>query len=419
LKHRFLIGLLGFSLLPAVSFSQIYKRTEIDIETFVEDLFSQQVEEIDYGELYENLLQVYINPVNLNSTNAEELQALYILNPIQINGFLDYREKFGPLISLYELQAIPGFNLETIYRLLPFVILENGEEKSNQPITERIIQEKNAYLMIRHRNIRETRRGFTAPDTLQNGRISSRYMGDPHDLYARFRMQHVKDFSLGFTLDKDAGEEFRWDHGSRRYGFNFLSYHFTLYQKGRWKALTLGDFQVQYGQGLVFGSGYSIGKGAETITTVKRSSMGIRPYTSAMEYGFFRGGAATYSLENIEISALLSNAPRDGIIQSLLDTMDNQEDFISSLLLSGYHRTPTEISNKSKAREYNVGGNITYKSNDNSFHFGINSLFSTYSQPFIRTDRIYNGFEFRGKNNHIHSAFFNYNFLKVVGQAKS
>ncbi|MEX2595147.1 MAG: helix-hairpin-helix domain-containing protein [Anditalea sp.] len=410
MNYKIIIGLLGLSLLPAFSFSQIYKKTEIDIEAFAEELFSIQEEEINYGELYESLLQVYLNPVNLNKTNAEELQALYILNPIQINSFMDYREKYGPLLSLYELQAVPEFNLEIIYRLLPFVTLDDGEGKASQSITERIITEKNAYLMIRHRRVWETRRGFSAPDTLNNGRLSSRYLGDPQDLYVRFRIQHAKDFSLGFTLDKDAGEEFRWDHASKRYGFNFLSYHFTFYQKGRWKAITLGDFQAQYGQGLVFGSGYSVGKGAEAITTVKRSSIGIRPYTSVMEYGFFRGGAATYTMGNIEISALLSNAPRDGNIQSLTDTLENQEDFISSLLLSGYHRTPTEIGNKSKAREQNLGGNISYKSDDGAFHFGINSLFSNYSQPFIRADRIYNGFEFRGKYNHIHSTYFSYNY---------
>src|SRR5690606_7504462 len=149
---------------------------------------------------------------------------------------------------------------------------------------------------------------------------------------------------------KDAGEQFLWEPSTKRYGFNFLSYHFTLYQKGKWKAITLGDFQAQFGQGLVFGSGYSPGKGAESITTVRRSSVGLRPFTSAMEFGFFRGGAATYSIGNFEITGLYSNAPRDGNIQSAFDSLENQEEFISSLLLSGYHRTPTEIATKSKAR---------------------------------------------------------------------
>ncbi len=380
------------------------------MEAFVEELFSIQEEEIDYEELYESLLQVYLNPVNLNKTNAEELHALYILSPIQIKSLVDYRENYGPFLSIYELQAVPELDLEVIYRLLPFVRVDDGEEKATSTFIERILEEQNAYFMFRHRRVWETRRGYTVPDTLNNGRLTSRYMGDPNDLYARFRIQHAKDFSLGFTLDKDAGEEFLWDTPTKRYGFNFLSIHFTLYQRGRWKTIALGDYQAQFGQGLVFGSGYAAGKGAETITTVRRSSIGIRPYTSVMEYGFFRGGAATYSRGNFEISALFSNTPRDGNIQTVMDTLENPEDYISSLLLSGYHRTPTEIGNKSRAGEQNVGGNISYKSEDGLFHLGFNSLFSNFSQPFIRADRVYNGFEFRGKSNHIHSAYLSYNY---------
>lgn len=390
--------------------SQTVAKRAIDMESFIEELFAMQEDELDYEELYEGLLQLYLTPLDLNRASAEELQSLYILNPLQINEFMDYRRKYGHLLTLYELQAVPEFNMETIYRLLPFVHVEDGERKANLPFTRRLVTEKNAYFMLRQSRVWETRKGFTAPDTLSDGSLGTRYLGDPHNVYARFRIQHLQDFSLGFTMDKDAGEQFLWEPSTKRYGFNFLSYHFTLYQKGKWKTITVGDYQAQFGQGLVFGSGYSPGKGAEAITTVRRSSVGLRPFTSAMEFGFFRGGAATYSMGNFELTALYSNAPRDGNVQSLTDTLESQEDYISSLITSGYHRTPTEIANKSKAREENIGGNITYKNRGGDFQLGLNALYSAYSQPFLRADRIYNGFEFRGKSNTIHSAYFSYNF---------
>src|SRR5690606_6479892 len=173
-----------FPIIPC--FSQIHKKAEIDMEAFIEEIFSVQEEEINYEELYESLFQVYLNPLNINKATAEELQALYILSPIQINSLLDYRERFGPLRSLYELQAIPEFDLQLIYRLLPFVSLDIGELSTNRPFTERLFSEQNAYLMIRLKRISEKRKGFTEPDIL-NGRPSSRYMGDPNTLYARFR----------------------------------------------------------------------------------------------------------------------------------------------------------------------------------------------------------------------------------------
>src|SRR5690606_5556458 len=215
-----------------------------------------------------------------NQAGAEALQSLYILSPLQVNSLLQYRERYGLLLTLYELQAVPEFDLETIYRLLPFVVVDDGEKKANQSFPQRVFSEKIAYFMLRESRVWEERRGFTPPETLSNGSLSTSYLGDPNNLYARFRIQHYQDFSLGFTLDKDAGEQFTWDGSTKRYGFNFLSYHFTLFQKGKWKTIAIGDYQAQFGQGLVFGSGYSPGKGAETVTTVRRSSTGFRPFTS-------------------------------------------------------------------------------------------------------------------------------------------
>lgn len=408
MRKGLFIGLL-FLIYAGICHAQIYKRGEINLENFIEELFPIQDDDLDYENLYENLLQLFLNPIALNRATAEELQSLYILSPLQINNFLEYRTTFGPLLSEYELQAIPEFDLQTIYRLLPFVTIVDGESALSGTLWERIKRDRDAYLIIRHRRVWETRRGFTAPDTLSSGRLSSRYQGDPNDLYLRFRIQHVKDFSVGFTLDKDPGEQFIWDPSTRRYKFNFVSYHFTVYNKGRWKAISLGDFQMQSGQGLVFGAGFTVGKGAEAITTVRRSNIGLRPYTSVLEFGYFRGAAATYSLGRVNITALASSTPRDGRVQTVLDTLERQDAFISSLMLSGLHRTPTEIANKAQIREQNIGGNIHYHTMDRSFQIGINSLLTRFSQPFLRSPRIYNQFEFRGQENHIHSAYFSYN----------
>ncbi|PSK99863.1 helix-hairpin-helix domain-containing protein [Cecembia rubra] len=391
-----------------ISLGQNIPKGEIDIENFIEDIFGMQREEMDYEDLYEGLLQTLLNPINLNKTNPEELKSIFILNPNQINHFFEYKKKFGDLLSIYELQAIPEFDLETIYRLLPFVILEE-RNKTNASLWNRIGNAKDGYFIFRHRRVWETRRGFTPPDTLSNGNLTSRYLGDPNSLYGRFRIQQSKDFSLGFTIDKDPGEQFIWDPSTKRYGFNFLSYHFTLYNRGNWKAITIGDFQMQFGQGLVFGAGFSAGKGAETITTVRRSSFGIRPYTAALEFGFFRGTAGTYQAGPIQITVMASHAPRDANLQVLSDTLENETAIITSLQSSGLHRTTTEIRYKNRAREKNLGGNLHYQSKNKNFQMGINGLYTQFSQPFLRNPRIYNQFEFSGQNNHIQSIYFSYN----------
>lgn len=383
---------------------------DLDLESFVEERFSFQEEDIAYEDLYESLLQVHLNPLDLQQATAEQLRSLYILSPIQIASLLEYRKNFGPFISIYELQAVPEWNLETIANILPFVQLQTQSAHPEIPGFQRLKEAENAYLIFRHRRVWQTRKGFTPPDTLSNGQLSSRYLGSPDDLYARFRLQQAGDFSIGLTADKDAGEPFIWEPKSRRYGFDFMSFHFVLYDKGPWKTLALGDYQLQFGQGLVFGSGFSVGKGAETIATVRRSSLGLRPYTSVLEAGFFRGAAVTFQKDNWEWTGMYSHAPRDANVQLISDSLETAESYLSSLLSSGLHRTQNEIERKGQAREQNIGTNLQYRSSSNALQLGANFLHTIYSQSILPAERVYNQFEFRGRNNFTGSIYLSYNF---------
>jgi hypothetical protein len=223
LKWRFFIGI-AFHLTSIGLVAQQLPETNFDIEAFVEERFAMQEEDISYEDLYESLLQLYFQPLDLQIATSAELQSLYILNPAQIESFINYRNQFGPFLSIYELQAIPDWTLETIESILPFVVINATPTSQTVPGLKRIVNAENAYLLFRQRSVWQKRKGFRPPDTLSNGDLSSRYLGDPNDLYMRFRLQQPADFSMGLTLDKDSGEQFTWDPKTKRYGFNFLSF---------------------------------------------------------------------------------------------------------------------------------------------------------------------------------------------------
>ena len=61
------------------------------------------------------------NPLNLNTATVNELQVLRFLTDLQIYNFLQYRSSLGKLVNVYELQAVPTWDLATIQRLLPYV----------------------------------------------------------------------------------------------------------------------------------------------------------------------------------------------------------------------------------------------------------------------------------------------------------
>ncbi len=401
MKEVFSLVLLLLFSLP--TFGQDRTPIPLDIQQLMERLFPVQEEEVDYEALYELLTELYQNPLDINRVSGEELAGTYLLSPPQIQAFLDHRSQSGKFLSLYELQSLPHWDSATLDTILPFLTLET-EKSSPKSFLERLRSEENSYLLFRHRRTLELRRGYQNDSTVNP---SSRYLGDQNDLFLRFRIQHAKDFSIGFLLEKDAGEALIWDPKTSRYGFNFASFHHTRYNLGKWKTISLGDFQASFGQGLVFGAGFSLGKGAETVPTVRRSTLGILPYTASLESGFFRGIGITRQLGSWQSTLLFSSIGKDGRLATQLDAIGNSSQELTSLSQTGLHRSKSELSTKNQLRETNLGTNIQYQARSGKWSAGINALHTQLSIPWIRTPNRYNQFEFSGRSNTVGSAYFN------------
>lgn len=401
-------GLLAIGLLiglPFIAAAQDYPRKEIDLQSFVEELFQVQDEDINYEDLYESLYTLYINPLDLNSATIDELQALFVLSTDQINAFFDYRTKNGRLLSIYELQSIPGFDLPTIYRIVPFVNIRDAGMNDNRPLIQRILSEPNNYWVIRYERTLEEKKGYTAPELNSDGSYSSRYLGSPDKLFSRFRVSHPKDFSLGFTLEKDPGEQIIWNNTTKQYGFDFYSAHFALQNKGRVKSFVLGDYQIQLGQSLLLGAGFSAGKGGEAVSTTRRSNLGVRPFTSVLEANYFRGTAITYALGKIDLTAFYSNLSQDANVQR--DTLET-EDFFSGVQTSGFHRTPNELANKSAVNEQTFGANLFYRNRNGKLQLGLTHIQNEYSAIIQKSPNKYNQFDFTGSSNYNSGIYFSY-----------
>lgn len=402
-------------LLPCLSplLAQDYPRQSIDLDLLVQELFAEQDDEsISYEDLYETLFQYYQRPVNLNRTTPEELASLYLLSRPQIVAFFNYLQENGELLSIYELQAVPSFDLATIYRLLPFVqVPDAGLQSDARPLWQRMVGEDNNALILRYERTLQQRRGYTSVDS--SSRSTTRYLGSPEKLYLRYRISHARDYSFGITAEKDAGEQFTWSPSTRRYGFDFYTLHLQLYNKGRFKTIALGDYQLQFGQGLLLSSGYSVGKGGETITTVSRPNLGVRPYSSVLEYAFMRGGAVTYTLGKVDVTAFYSNKRVDANLQFQLDTLDREEQFFTGIQTSGFHRTPTELANKDAVREQVYGGSAQYRSADKTLSLGVTALGTHYNATIRKAGAPYQRFEFGGTHNYNLGTNYSYTWQNV------
>jgi len=386
------------------AYTQFEQKNEIiqqRIEYLAENL---EAEDIVLEQITEDLYYFIEHPINLNKTDGEDLKQLGLLTDVQILSLLNHRKKFGKLISIYEIQAIPYWDLLTIQLVLPFIRVDDRFDQLHVSLKE-MLKYGNGEVLLRYQRNIEKKRGYTdvSDSILQNS--NSYYHGNPDRYYSRVRFTYRNNFSIGVTAEKDPGEEFF--KGSNKYGFDFYSAH-AFYQGGKYlRTVALGDYQIQIGQGLNFWSGYAFNKTADVVN-IKKNARGIRPYASVDETRFLRGAAVEMGVGKFSLMAFGSVKGVDANVQTMLDTLTQEEQFASSINMTGLHRTNSEIARKNALQERIFGGYAQFKSA--SFNMGVAAIHHSYDKVFNRPELPYNQFDFRGKELLNISADYSYVF---------
>ncbi len=127
------------------------------------------------------------------------------------------------------------------------------------------------------------------------------------------------------------------------------------------KNLSIGDYHLRFGQGLVLWSGFSYAKTSMPLDIKKRAA-GITGYRSTDENRFFRGIATTLTHKNIDLSFFYSGKKIDGNITEYDSTL-NKAITISSLQTSGDHSLAGLASDKDAVVEQVFGTNLTMNFN--------------------------------------------------------
>jgi len=79
-------------------------------------------ESIDYTTLFDNLYYFYDHPINLNNINdVESLLEVGLISDLQLLSLKMHIAANNKLMTIYELQAVQGFDRESIRNMLPFV----------------------------------------------------------------------------------------------------------------------------------------------------------------------------------------------------------------------------------------------------------------------------------------------------------
>lgn len=316
------------------------------IAEIVEDLTAKADDEQDYTQLIEDLMSLSENPININVATTDDLKKFIFLNDFQITSLIDFRDSTGTILSIYELQTIPGFDIIDIQRLTPFIKVEQVDK----PQLPKTFYARNDF-SFRYRTSVETPAGYTKSYT------GSGYLGDKNSYYARYSYRGGKHLQAGFVAEKDPGEPI-FD-GTFKTGVDYLSGYISLSKIGIVKKAIVGDYHAEFGQGLTFWNSLSFGKSSNAVYVRKRAD-GLVRHSSAYESQFLRGAGVTLSALKADVTVFASYKNIDANIS---DTLNSGDLAYTSLPETGYHRTASEIANRNTLTEFITGANITYNSN--------------------------------------------------------
>lgn len=354
----------------------------------------------------QQLMHFLKDQINLNTADAAELNQLHMLTALQISNFLVYRKVMGKLINLYELQAIPGWHIETIQKIAPYITVSIPMPMV-KTIRGRLVN-RNHSLLIRASQVPERARGYL----LDSSTAVNFYPGSAQQLLFRYAYNYKNLLQFGILAEKDAGEQFF--KGKQKQGFDFYSAHIFARQIGLIKALAIGDYTVNMGQGLIQWQSLAFKKSADVIQ-IKRESAVLGPYNSAGENNFHRGIGLTLEKGNWQLTVFGSYKNSDANL--VADTVQGSGDFISSLQTSGYHRTKAETADKSSQHQLVYGGNLSFQYK--RLQLGINGIQYTFKLPLIKAAEPYNTYALAGKRFGNYSIDYSYTFknLHFFGEA--
>lgn len=325
---------------------------KINLEELFESLSEELPEDTDLSELSEKWAYYLKHPIDLNKTDGTELAELQFVDPLLLQRLIEHRQVSGDFINVLEIQSIDGFDPRIVNLLVPFVKV--GE---NSPFTGSKFKDFSHEFMLRYGRTLEKTKGYQILDTTR-----SRYLGDPNRYAIRYRANLKDKIRLAINMEKDAGEPFFKD--KQKLGFDFYGISLSVKAIGPVRNLVVGDYALQFGQGLSMWNGLSFGKGG-LVQNTARQGVGIKQYSSLNEVDFMRGITGTLRLRRFEVTPYFSYRAIDANVDDNIEPR-----VIKTIAKTGLHRTPTEQHYRNAAHQMTYGLNVLWRYN--RFKAGIN-----------------------------------------------
>ena len=249
--RRLIFILVNFLFIPFLAGAQ----SDDQMEKIIAFVGAVSEEDIP-SEEYELLQDALRNPLRINLASKSRLVASGLLTPYQAASLIDYRKRFGYVLSFAELSAVDGFGQSYVNVLKPFISLDaGGQDVLSSSGTKKVYNE----LSLRG-----------------GGRYSIGDLDYQYGLKYGLDVGDVLRASLGASKSISARSAAPSDYSAS------LCYDFRKIDA----KLILGDFNARFGQGLLAWNGAMINT-LNTPSAFMKKASGVTPVRS------FTGSAAT------------------------------------------------------------------------------------------------------------------------------
>ena len=350
-------------------FEELMDEDEANVEV-LEELMVEEQEKVQHE-----------GRVNLNNLTPEEAIGYLHLSDYQYYQLMLYLSEYGEMVSVWELNAVEGFSYGDIRRLSSLVTVENVRHKDN--FFKNFFRKSKSRLLYRYGQVLEKQVGYDKT-------LDKHYLGSPMRMAFKYQFNSQGKFQLAFAGEKDAGEQFF--KGAQKYGFDFYSGYLCLKNIGVLKTAVIGDFRLDFGQGLVAGSSLMGGKGGG-VGTVRHFASMIKPVAPMNEGNALKGTAVTVGNYHYTGTVFAGFRNYDG---NLLVDEDSTLSFSGSLASSGYHRTEAEQQKSDNLMSWVLGADFLYR--HRIFRVGTRVVYTLFNRQVLPSDKPYQQYNFAGKS---------------------
>lgn len=331
-------------------FHEIYALEEIDDESIEND--------------YEHLCELESTPLNINTLNPEDLYLIPGLNRNQIDEIIKYRDRHGEFRTIEELALIESIDRPLRLFLCNFIIAAPITQNAwySRPILDSIMRKGHGEIQTSANIPLYNRQGD------KNG-----YLGYKYKYNLKISGKFSDNIKYGFCGSQDAGEPLFAN--KNKLGMDYYSFYIKIGNIKRLKTLVIGQYNIKLGMGLIQNNCFGYGK-QMMISSMNNYDATITGHATRSDGGYFQGIANTIDIGKSDSQSKWTLTTFWSYRN--IDATLNKDGSISTIITSGYHRTPTEMEKKNNSSTTSLGAHINYKRN--GIHMGISTVYNWFNR---------------------------------------